>query len=192
MTHIERACDLVLPSDQLPFVLEFGVAYGHTICSIKEKLEGKGYEIYGFDSFEGLPEDWEDKSHNRIVLPKGTFNLNGKMPEIDGVTLIKGWFEDTVPEFVKTTKDIALLHVDCDLYSSTKTVLYSLNNYIKPGTIIVFDEWYYLWSTEFTEHEQKCFYEWVRDCNRKFEFIEHVNDAETEPVAEQQIIRILN
>ena len=88
---------------------------------------------------------------------------------------------------MKIAKPIALLHVDCDLYSSTKDVLYSLNDYIKENTIIVFDEWYYNNNPKYNDHEQKCFYEWVKDFNREFEFIPH-NYGNNE----QQIVKIIN
>lgn len=158
-------------------VLEFGVASGDTLTTITNILplaSNKKYEIFGFDSFEGLPEDWVG-----TTLKKGFFNLGGKIPprvkeiiETKGVKIYPGWFENTLPEYLKIAKDIALLHVDCDLYSSTKTVLYGLKDYIKPGTMIVFDEWFYNHEDkeENRQHEQKCFFEWVKDFNVKFEY----------------------
>lgn len=186
MRHIEKACEFILPSSQLPFILEFGVFQGYTISLIKEKVQGLGYEIYGFDSFHGLPNDWKNNETDFVYIPKGGFNLNGQAPEIQGVNLIKGLFEDTIFPFLEKAQDIALLHIDCDLYDSTKTVLYNLNDYIKPGTIIVFDEWIYAEREDFNDHEQKCFHEWARDFNRKYELINH--NCST---IEQQIVKIL-
>ncbi len=72
-----------------------------------------------------------------------------KLPDVkDNVVLHKGWFNETLPEFVKTLNDdqyISFLHMDADLYSSTYEGLSILNNYIVKGTIIKFDEfctWY--------------------------------------------------
>ena len=61
----------------------------------------------------------------------------------DNVVLIKGWFDRTLSLFMKDVvndKQLALLHVDCDLYSSTKTIFDIFEINIRPGTIIVFDE----------------------------------------------------
>lgn len=186
MKHIEKACEFLQNSEKYPLILEFGVFSGNTISLIRDKVKGLGYEIYGFDSFEGLPEDWTNEITLEKALPKGHFSTNGNIPNVEGVTLIKGWFENTIPEFIKQSKDIALLHVDCDLYSSTKTVLYSLNDFIKPGTIIVFDEWIYCFRQDYNDHEQKCFYEWVKDFGREYELIDHKCHQ-----YEQQIVRIL-
>jgi hypothetical protein len=62
--------------------LEFGVASGNTINYISKFTDEK---VYGFDSFEGLPEKWRDGFN------KGSFNMNGKPPKVnDNVELIKG------------------------------------------------------------------------------------------------------
>ena len=51
--------------------LEFGVYRGRSICTFAEKTE---HNVYGFDSFEGLPEIWDSNN------PKGCFNLRGEIP----------------------------------------------------------------------------------------------------------------
>jgi hypothetical protein len=127
-------------------VLEFGVASGRTINHIAKSRSGP---VYGFDSFDGLPEDW------RSGFSKGTFA--GKLPPVLGnVTLIKGWFNETLPAFLAANEgDVALLHVDCDLYSSTKCIFDLLAGRIKSGTVIVFDEfWNY---PGWQQHEIKAF-----------------------------------
>ena len=83
-------------------------------------------------------------------------------------------------DYLKEADTIALLHVDCDLYSSTKTIFNNLHPYIKKGTLIAFDEWCYNFSESFNDHEQKAFYEYVEQYNVQFEFIDYpVNDVET-------------
>ena len=73
--------------------LEFGVASGRTINYISKFTKDK---VYGFDSFEGLPEKWRDGFN------KGAFNRNGILPEVNNnVELIKGWFDETLPNFIK-------------------------------------------------------------------------------------------
>ncbi|HOP95650.1 MAG: TylF/MycF/NovP-related O-methyltransferase [Dictyoglomaceae bacterium] len=143
-------------------ILEFGVYQGETINIIASLLKDK--TIYGFDSFEGLPETW------RFGFEEGTFAVN-KLPKVkQNVLLIKGWFHETLPEFLKAhNQQISLMHIDCDLYSSTKTIFNILGDKIVPGTVIIFDEFfnYPTWM----EGEYKAFCEFVKERNINFEYI---------------------
>lgn len=188
MTYIEKACEYI--NIEYKHVLEFGVYQGNTIRTIKNKLQNE-YDMFGFDSFEGLPEPWIDengKIAGNGACVKGFFDAKGEIPNIPGIKFYKGWFEDTIKEYLKIAQPISLLHVDCDLYSSTKTVLYNLNDYIKSGTIIVFDEWFYNFDPIYNDHEQKCFYEWCEDFSREYELISYHTNKSTN---EQQIVKII-
>jgi predicted O-methyltransferase YrrM len=135
-------------------ILEFGVATGRTITHLASCFPNN--KIYGFDSFEGLPENWHGD------FSRGTFQQ--PMPRVPcNVELIKGWFRDTLPNFVKenASVDIRLLHIDCDLYSSTKTVFDNIAPLLSTGSIIVFDEyWNY---PGWQHHEHKAFRELVKE-----------------------------
>jgi len=89
-------------------ILEFGVFKGRTINYFASKL--KNNIIYGFDSFEGLPDEWNADN------PKGKFSLNGKRPKVKkNGKLIKGLCQETLPKFKKeNNKNISLLQIDCD------------------------------------------------------------------------------
>ena len=103
------------PNDGM--ILEFGVYRGHSLRQIGERLPHR--QVFGFDSFEGLPEPW-------IFNQKGIFSdVNGALPRVpDNAVLIKGFFQQTSPDFLaKHPGPIALLHVDSDIYSSCKYVL---------------------------------------------------------------------
>ena len=116
--------------------IEFGVFQGTTInvCSSKRP----DYLFYGFDSFIGLPEAWRE-GH-----PTGHFSLGGNLPIVnENVKLIKGWFSETLDEFLmNVNSNVSFLHVDCDIYSSSKFVLDKLSKRLQVGTIILFDEFY--------------------------------------------------
>lgn len=144
--------------------LEFGVFKGGTINFFSEILPDQ--KFYGFDSFEGLPSDWQGTAGK-----KGTFSLKKDLPYVNkNVELIAGWFEETLPAFLEKNKEnVAFLHIDCDLYSSTKTILDNLSSRIQPGTIILFDEYFNY--PNWQEHEYKAFQEFVRDNNIKYEYI---------------------
>lgn len=182
MNSVEYAASII--SDKYEHVLEFGVYTGGSITKIHNQLKDKPYKIFGFDSFEGLPENWEN-----TPCTKGFFSTGGVPPVLpESIKLFVGWFDQTIPEYLKIAQSIALLHVDCDLYSSTKTVLYSLHEYIKPGTLIVFDEWCYNGNPECNDHEQKAFYEYVDDFDVKFEMVEFHDEQNA---TERKIVRIL-
>ena len=131
-------------------VLEFGVAGGESIRQIAAERAGP---IYGFDSFEGLPEDWFG------YLRKGFFAQ--ELPKVPAhVSLIKGWFSDSLPGFLaQNPGPVAFLHVDSDLYSSADYIFRSLEGRIVPGTIVLFDEyWNY---PGWRQHEFKAFREFI-------------------------------
>jgi hypothetical protein len=116
---------------------EFGVYKGD---SINRLARLRPHQVFhGFDSFEGLPESWT------LGARTGSFSLGGRLPAVrDNVVLVKGFFEHTLDKFAaecgKTAA--AFMHVDCDLYSATKTVLDRLAPLLVEGTIIVFDEYF--------------------------------------------------
>jgi hypothetical protein len=112
--------------------LEFGVGSGQSTRIIAE-----GMPVIGFDSFEGLPEDW------RPGFPKGMFAEPGP-PDIPGAVFVPGLFENTLPDFLANmvSRPVGLVHIDCDLYSSTRTVLFRAGYLMLTGTYVVFDEWH--------------------------------------------------
>jgi hypothetical protein len=142
-------------------VLEFGVYSGRSINRIAQSKPGP---VYGFDSFEGLPEAW------REGFEKGSFSRED-LPEVaPNVELIVGWFDRTLPHFLDVHPGPAsLIHVDCDLYSSTQTVFTQLRQRIVPGTIILFDEYFNYPGWEL--HEFKAFQEFVETTGLHYEYI---------------------
>jgi hypothetical protein len=156
---LSKGLDEVQNKDGL--YLEFGVFSGQTINHIAERVDRP---VYGFDSFEGLPERWRDN------LGAGHFKV-AELPQVrSNVTLVKGWFDQTLPGFLeKHPGDVSFLHVDCDLYSSTQTIFKFLAPRIKPGTVIAFDE--YFCYPGWREGEFKAFQEFVAREHLKFEYL---------------------
>lgn len=136
-----------------PFAVEFGVYSGMSLGIIAERMP-----VVGFDSFEGLPEDW------RPGFPKGKFNTGGQPPfrVPFNAMLVKGLFEDTAPKF-PFPRWIDLVHIDCDLYSSTVTALLSVWAHLRTGTVIVFDEFHGYEGHE--EHEKRAWNEFITRTN---------------------------
>lgn len=134
------------------WAVEFGVYSGYSLGIIANRMP-----VIGFDSFEGLPEDW------REGFPKGTFALwSSNAPGVQllppaNAIIVAGWFEDTCPTFPFPSLD--LVHIDCDLYSSTVTALDAITGAVDVGTLMVFDEFHSYPGAE--EHEAKAFSEWL-------------------------------
>jgi hypothetical protein len=147
--------------------LEFGVYKGDSI----NRLAGyrPGVRWYGFDSFVGLPEAWT------LGARTGAFSIGGKLPPVrDNVTLVKGFFDQTLAIFAAehSGSKVAFLHIDCDLYSATRTIFAELGDMLQPGCIMIFDEFinYNGWQ----DGEYKAFMEFVAGKMHPFEYIGYV------------------
>jgi hypothetical protein len=144
-------------------VVEFGVYEGDSIRAIGEWA---GRPVHGFDSFEGLPADWTGTTETA-----GKFNAKGKLPRVPGnVTQRAGWFGDTLPPSLARHEGLlAFAKIDCDLYSSTKTVFDALAPRIGAGTLLAFDEYfnYHNWQ----QHEFKAFQEFVQANDVRYQYL---------------------
>jgi hypothetical protein len=125
-----------------------------------------GKTIHGFDSFEGLPEAWSGFS-----LGSKAFDVKGKLPRVPAnVRLHKGFFDASLPLWLaENPGPVAFIHVDCDLYTSTKTILDLLAPRLVSGTIILFDEYFNYPNWE--RHEFKAFQEFVVAHSVKYTYL---------------------
>ncbi|GDY31226.1 class I SAM-dependent methyltransferase [Gandjariella thermophila] len=148
--------------------LEFGVYEGTTLKAIAAARQGRN--VYGFDSFEGLPENW------RNGFPAGTFAMAAP-PEVPGAELVVGWFDDTLGPFLaEHPEHVDFLHVDCDLYASAKTVLDLVGPRLRPGSVIVFDEFFNF--PGWPEHEYRAWREYVERTGLTFDYLAYTYDNE--------------
>jgi hypothetical protein len=151
---MQRAVALA-PSEGL--ILEFGVAAGYSTRVLAELVRPR--PVFGFDSFRGIPEPWGDYDAGHFAGPPPE-----NLPH--NVELISGMFADTIAPFLAAHPgDAALIHVDCDLYSSTQTVLTECAARIVAGTVILLDEF---WIEQ--QHEQRAFTEFITEGSRHFAF----------------------
>lgn len=146
-------------------IYEFGVFKGTSINAIASFVSPR--KVYGFDSFEGLPEDWH-------WMRKEYFKLPGLPAVLPNVVLIKGWFDQTLPGFLKEHREpVSFLHIDCDVYSSTRTVFKALGERIQGGTVIMFDEFFNY--PGWKNHEHKAFQEFIASTGKAFDYIGYTN-----------------
>lgn len=141
--------------------LEFGVATGNTLRRIAH-VRG-GTEVYGFDSFDGLPEPWLNG------MPAGAF-ARDDLPDVPGAELVVGLFADSLPGFLKDHEGhIDFLHVDGDLYSSAKTVLDLCGPQLRAGSIVHFDEFFNY--PGWKRHEYRAWNEYIERTGIGFEYV---------------------
>lgn len=123
--------------------LEFGVWRGDSMRAWTQLNHNMQSRFYGFDSFEGLPEDWRLSFGD--VLNAKQFDVDGRIPDLDDtrVQFVKGWFQQTLASFLasKTLIHPIVIHNDSDLHSSTQYVLSCLDRTLLPGDIVIFDEY---------------------------------------------------
>ena len=148
--------------------LEFGVATGSTLRIIAETVAADR-TVAGFDVFTGLPETW------RTGFPAGEFAQ--QPPDIPGAAVVAGLFEDTLQTFLADTDEaIAFMHVDCDLYSSTRTVLDLTSDRLVPDAVLVFDEFFNY--PGWQQHEYRAWTEFVERTGRSFEYLAYTGNHE--------------
>ncbi|WP_157230980.1 class I SAM-dependent methyltransferase [Kiloniella laminariae] len=162
------------------YSLEFGVYKAVTLNSLADA--NPAHKFWGFDSFQGLPEPWYRSYDKTNVTPQKWFALEA-LPDTSGnVELVVGLFENSLPNWLAEHEGpVSFIHVDCDLYSSTKTILGLLNERILPGTIITFDELldcpgigYESWK----EGEWKALLEWITKYKRSVQPLSKTNQGQ--------------
>jgi hypothetical protein len=92
----------------------------------------------GFDSFQGLPEDWRQRR-------AGYFSTDGQVPQIDDprVQFVVGWFHQTLPDWLRQhplpADQQVVVHIDSDLHSSALCVLTRLHDVLRRYHVLLDD-----------------------------------------------------
>lgn len=150
--------------------LEFGVASGASFRKMLSLNTNQNSKYYGFDTFEGLPENWGG------IYKQGDMSSN--IPQIDDKrgSFLKGLFQDTLVGFIDENRtsidqfEKRIIHMDADLYSATIFTLSQLYPFLKSGDIIMFDEF------NVPMHEFKAFKEFLDNFYVKVKPIAAVNN----------------
>lgn len=180
-TLLREASRLAPPTgdDTDGLVLDLGVWIG---WSTRLTADASGRPVYGFDTFEGLVEDWQ--VDDQLVIKRGTFSLTEPLAQRfitdTGVTLrdglppalgrpvefIKGSTYDTLEPFLasKPAAPIALFHMDLDTYESCLHALETCKDRFVEGSILVFDEYLV------TNGEMLAFYEFQRKYGLQYRY----------------------
>ena len=137
-------------------VAEFGVYHGGNSKIVLEFSQIPKYLKYHlFDSFKGFPsivdsdkvhqEDLDsiasDKVHPDNFKDTDYNQVRDTFSNMNNVIIHKGWFQDTI----QNIKDcnFTLVHIDCDIYDSTKFCINNLSKSMKKGGFMLFHDYWY-------------------------------------------------
>jgi hypothetical protein len=180
-TLLWEASRLARPSrqDSDGLLLDLGVWLG---WSTRLMSDAAGRQVYGFDTFEGLVEDWQ--VDDQAVIKRGAFSLSDPFAQRfirdtgvilhDGVPdplgrkvqFIKGSTYETLAPFLadRPSAPIRLFHMDLDTYESCLHALETCKDRFVKGSILVFDEYLV------TNGEMLAFYEFQNKYDLEFRY----------------------
>lgn len=113
-------------------------------------------EFHFFDSYEGLPDATDldgaeairQQKEGELWFDNNSADYDRFMADIDGfglsnrgISVHKGWFQDTLPDF-RPERPIGLLRLDGDWYDSTMCILDNLFDHVAPGGLLLIDDYY--------------------------------------------------
>lgn len=149
--------------------MEFGVFQGESLHAWTDLLQAPESRLYGFDTFEGLPESWKH-------WKAGHLSTDGALPAIadDRAVLWKGLFQETLDDALTSAPldRQLILHIDSDLHSAALYVLSRMNDHLKSGDVIMFDQWG-------REHEYRAFQDFTTAYRRELKMLATPNDDYT-------------
>lgn len=161
---------------------EFGVYKGVSARWILN-LMSDDRKLWLFDSFEGLPEDWE-VGLTPWAIGASELHVKGRFALVEvpvfkdsRAKIVPGWFEDTLPAWAwEVSPKLAYIHIDCDLYSSAETVLRYTTGLMQPGAIVLFDE---LWGYEnYLDGEWRALQEWTAEAEIEYDWVGRTNKCQ--------------
>ena len=152
-------------------ILEFGVWTGHSINYMAARCPEALF--VGFDSFEGLEEDWIG-----TPMTKESFHTNGKIPKVrSNIELVIGKFNQSLPRWLAESdpEEIDLVHIDSDTYQPAKFVLNKLEKILKNGSVVIFDE--YFGYPSWRLNEWRAWQETIQENQVKYKYLAYSEQA---------------
>ena len=151
VAHFDKAFESLGNSSSRGDYLEFGVYRGASFIMASQlagKYQQESMRFFAFDSFQGLPDSEGE------AFQKGEYQCSREMftkiikqsgMDADKVKIIEGLYEDSLTDSVKSVYNLdwaSIIHIDCDIYTSTKGALQFVEDLIRPGSVIIFDDWH--------------------------------------------------
>jgi hypothetical protein len=119
-----------------------------------------------------LPDAWViGEGEQRGIEGAGFYSTHGRLPEVpENVRFHVGTFDATLPGFCNEIPGpVSFINVDCDMYSSTKSIFDHIGGRIRPDTVIAFDDYFCL--PGWREHEYRAFREFLDDYGFGYKYL---------------------
>lgn len=163
LNNLSFGVEYVYAADVPGDIAEFGTMSGETaahLAATMVEVENSYHKpprtLRLFDSFQGLPKidsavdkdsvhvrsgDWAPGACFVLTKDRLKFVLSRRI-SLERCQIYDGWYSETLKTLERDVK-LALIHVDCDLYSSTMDALTPLftGGHVSPGALILFDDW---------------------------------------------------
>ena len=177
---------------------EFGLWRGKTFCYahiMKHRYRQLDTKLFGFDSFQGLPEIADEKDNiwheGQFAYSEDKLRAHLKRQGIldHEFELIPGYYENSLTDSLHEqfhNKSAAIVYIDCDLYESTIPVLNFMRRYLVNGTIICFDD-YYNYKAAADQGEQRAMREFLQE-HQEIQFIPYFDYS---PLGKSFIVRLM-
>lgn len=173
-----RAVDFLKRNHVRGAAYEFGVSTGKTAIAAMNAAKGLKTEAltkyFLFDSFEGLPKPDHDGDQlpGYDAIEEGLFAVSEADVrvaiekaghDLSNAVLVPGFYDSTLKDrathALVADHPAALVHIDCDMYASTRDCLNFMTGRILDGAIMLFDDWF-IYRGRADKGEQKAFHEW--------------------------------
>ncbi len=131
--------------------VECGVAKGGCLILMKY-LSNNNKQIFGFDSFEGMPgltEEDEESGKQWVGYvcsgAEGIISVYNNFKKLKvpmkKVSIVKGYFENVLEKYKNKIGKIAILRLDNDWYKSTRYCLETLYEKVIPNGVVIIDDY---------------------------------------------------
>lgn len=190
--HLSRVMGFLANNGLEGDILQFGVSSGGSLAildRVSRRWLGASrveYRIYGFDSFQGLPEPKEidravhsEAATKAVSFRQGAYaaskaevvqKLRERGADLRRIHLVEGWYDRVLTDELRESLGLRraiLIDIDCDFYESSAVALEWCRPLIRQGTIITFDDWF-CYEGRPDHGEQRAFAEFL-DRNRHLE-----------------------
>lgn len=154
LDNVQYCVEEVLRHNVPGDLVETGVWRGGVTILMRGLLKAHGAsdrKVWVADSFDGLPKanrsrfpkesDLDLDKFAELSVPLDEVRRNFEAYQLldDQVCFLKGWFRDTLPG--APIEKVAVMHLDGDLYESTRDALVNLYDKLSPGGFVIVDDY---------------------------------------------------
>lgn len=133
----------MIDGDYCEFGCFTGACLNHALNFHKLNMPNCRMNFYGFDSFEGFPEEVHSEFSSDQFTPN--FKLVKKLEQkFKNCKIVKGFFSDSLnqDEVKDNIKKVSVAFIDCDLGISAEPVFEFIKDRLSDGAYIIIDDFF--------------------------------------------------